>query len=120
MIFGDSGMTSLPRRSWYDPASTTKGPKRYDATIVIVRLRAGGGRPQHTPRRLLLPHCTDRGGGGLIFSIPIVFFFERDRRDDIPFEDIVDIVRVLNKAEHCVFEVQARVVYQVYEELGIA
>ncbi len=51
MIFGDSGMMSLPRRSWYDPASTMKGPKRYDATIVIGAIRGCRGRPQHTPRR---------------------------------------------------------------------
>ena len=43
MIFGDNGMTSLPRRSWYDPASTTKAPKRYDATIVMGYLRLPEG-----------------------------------------------------------------------------
>jgi hypothetical protein len=35
MIFGERGMTSVPRCSRYELASTVKGPKRYDATMVI-------------------------------------------------------------------------------------
>ena len=93
MIFGDSGMTSPPRRSWYDPASTTKGTE-------AVRRNHGhwcacGWR--RAPSAYTARRIRDRtgfirvDGHRLILRIRLVLLVERDSRDDVSFEDVVEI-----------------------------
>src|SRR6476660_8236146 len=106
MILGERGMTSAPRSRRYELASTVNGPKRYDATIVIrsgeSALSIALGEHRQRQRFVLL-----------------IVFFERDPRDHIAFENVVDVFRLLNEAEDGVLEIEARSVHEVDKKLRI-
>ena len=83
------------------------GPKRYDATIVIdVAVGA-------------LSIALGGGGYGQRNVLAVVLL-EGDGRDRISFEDLVGVGRVLQLAEDGVPEIEARIVDEIDEELGVA
>src|SRR5690242_7024853 len=109
MIFGESGMISVPRSRRYELASTVNGPKRYDATVVIG-----------TGESVLSIALGERYGSGRVPSIRFVVVLECDGRDHIAFENIFDVIGLLDEAEHGVFKIETRIVDQIDEELGVA